>query len=56
MIDRPLIEKKLRKIEEFLKELKIVDIENYEEFKRSSEIYLSMHTTGLMIRLLMEFI
>jgi uncharacterized protein YutE (UPF0331/DUF86 family) len=35
MIDQPLIEKKLRKIEEFLKELKIVNIENYEEFKRN---------------------
>ncbi len=33
MIDRPLIEKKLRKIEEFLKELAIVKIESVEEFK-----------------------
>jgi uncharacterized protein YutE (UPF0331/DUF86 family) len=33
MIDRPLIEKKLRKIEEFLKELEIVKIESVEEFK-----------------------
>ena len=33
MIDRPLIEKKLRKIEEFLKELGIAKIESVEEFK-----------------------
>ncbi|NWF75545.1 MAG: DUF86 domain-containing protein [Nitrospirae bacterium] len=33
MIDRPLIEKKLRKIEEFLRELEIAKIESYEEFK-----------------------
>lgn len=32
MIDRPLIEKKLRKIEDFLRELEIVRIESYEGF------------------------
>jgi uncharacterized protein YutE (UPF0331/DUF86 family) len=33
MIDKILIEKKLRKIEEFLKEIESVKIKGYEEFK-----------------------
>ena len=32
MIDKPLIEKKLRKIEEFLRELNTVNIESFDEF------------------------
>lgn len=35
MIDRPLVERKLRKIEEFLKELEIAKIESYEAFKEN---------------------
>jgi uncharacterized protein YutE (UPF0331/DUF86 family) len=34
MIDKHLIEKKLRKIEEFLKELKTVSVGSVEEFKK----------------------
>jgi uncharacterized protein YutE (UPF0331/DUF86 family) len=33
MIDKILIEKKLRKIEEFLKEIESVNLESFEEFK-----------------------
>lgn len=32
MIDKPLIEKKLRKIEEFMRELSTVSIESFDEF------------------------
>jgi len=35
MIDKPLIERKLRKIEEFLKELKGVSVVSYEEFQQN---------------------
>jgi len=35
MIDRPLVEKKLRRIEEFLRELKSVEIGTIEEFKEN---------------------
>jgi len=34
MIDKQLIEKKLRKIEDFLRELKSVDFKNLKEFKK----------------------
>ncbi len=34
MIDKPLVEKKLRRIEEFLRELKSVKIGTIEEFKK----------------------
>jgi len=34
MIDKHLIEKKLRKVEEFLKELKAVSVGSVEEFKK----------------------
>jgi uncharacterized protein YutE (UPF0331/DUF86 family) len=35
MLDRPLVEKKLRRIEEFLRELKSVEIGTIEEFKEN---------------------
>jgi uncharacterized protein YutE (UPF0331/DUF86 family) len=35
MIDKPLVEKKLRRIEEFLRELKNVEIGTIEEFKEN---------------------
>jgi len=35
MIDKQLIEKKLRKIEDFLRELKSVDFKNLKEFKKN---------------------
>lgn len=35
MLDKPLIEKKLRKIEEFLRELNAVSIENYDAFSKN---------------------
>ena len=35
MIDKPLVEKKLRRIEEFLRELKSVEIDTIEEFKEN---------------------
>lgn len=35
MLDKPLIEKKLRKIEEFLRELRTVRIESFDEFKEN---------------------
>lgn len=35
MIDKPLIERKLRKIEDFLRELKTVNIESLKDFKEN---------------------
>mgnify|MGYP001576691681 CR=1 FL=1 len=38
MIDKPLIEKKLRKIEDFLRELKTVNIESLKDFKENTVV------------------
>jgi len=38
MIDRQLIEKKLRNIEAFLRELKSIDIEGFEQFRKDTVI------------------
>lgn len=35
MIDKPLVEKKLRRIEDFLRELRDVEIGTIEEFKEN---------------------
>jgi uncharacterized protein YutE (UPF0331/DUF86 family) len=35
MIDGPLVEKKLRKIEDLLRELRTVSIESFDEFKEN---------------------
>lgn len=35
MIDKPLVEKKLRKIEDFLRELRTVSIDSFDEFKEN---------------------